>query len=104
LDGDRSSSVEATGKVNRDDQSSHATPLKEEVNEEKLRQVLGFIYLLRRTPSGAAELERRAKVFGECKRIEGEASGQFCARLRHWLDRDMPETKSSRHARRQDDD
>jgi hypothetical protein len=41
------------------------------------------------------------KLFGECKRSEDESSGQFCARLRHWLDRDLPKIKSLLNAPRQ---
>ena len=73
----------------------------EELNEEKLKTLLAFISQLEQTPPGAAELQRRTRLFGECKRMEGETSGQFHARLRHWLDREMPQTKSPLHAPRQ---
>jgi hypothetical protein len=73
----------------------------EEQNDGKLRHLLAFVSQLERTPPGAAELQRRTRIFGECKRIEGETSGQFHARLRHWLDRDLPKTKSPFHAPRQ---
>ena len=76
----------------------------EELYEDKLTQLLAFISGLEQTPPGAAELQRRIKFFGECKRIEGETSGQFYARLRHWLDKDMPQTKSPLHAPRQTGD
>ncbi len=82
-------------------QSRQETLDIEEQNEEKLRQLLAFIRQLEQTPLGAAELQRRTKLFGECNRIEGETSGQFHARLRHWLDRDIPQTKSPLHAPRQ---
>ena len=82
-------------------QSPQEMLLVEELNEEKLRQLLVFVGQLEQTPPGAAELQRRIKLFGECKRREDETSGQFCARLRHWLDRDMPMTKSPLHAPRQ---
>ncbi len=75
-----------------------------ELNEDKLSQLLESITRLDQTPSGAAELQRRTKVFGECKQIEGENSGQFYARLRHWLDRDIPQTKAPLHAPRQTGD
>ena len=75
--------------------------LAAELVEEKLEQLLEFISKLEQTLSGAAELQRRSKLFGECKRIEGETSDQFYARLRHWMDRDMPQTKSPLHAPRQ---
>ena len=78
--------------------------LDEELAEDNLTQLLAFISQLDRTPSGATELQRRRKLFGECKRIEGETSGQFYARLRHWLDRDIPQTKSPLHAPRQTGD
>jgi hypothetical protein len=78
--------------------------LADELNEDKLRQLLAFIGQLEKTPPGAAEIQRRIKSFGECKRGAEETSGQFCARLRHWLDRDLPKTKSPLHAPRQTSD
>jgi hypothetical protein len=85
-------------------QSPQDVLLVEELNDEKLRQLLVFIGQLEQTPAGVAELQRRIKLFGECKRGEDETSGQFCARLRHWLDRDMQTTKSPLHAPRQTSD
>ena len=78
--------------------------LQEELAEEKLTQLLAAIRQLDETPSGATELQRRRKQFGECRRIDGETTGQFYARLRHWLDRDIPQTKSPLHAPRQTGD
>jgi hypothetical protein len=72
-----------------------------ELNEDKLRNLLAFISHLEQTPPGATELKKRTTLFGKCKRIEGETSGQFHGRLRHWLDRDIPGTKSPRHPPRQ---
>jgi hypothetical protein len=66
----------------------------EELKNNKLIQLLAFIDRLKSTPPGAAEFRRRIKCFGECKRIEGESTGQFYGRLRHWLDRDTPQAKS----------
>ena len=67
----------------------------------KLTDMLASIRQLDQTSPGADELQRRTKLFGECKRIEGETSGQFYPRLRLWLDREMPQTKSPLHAPRQ---
>ena len=78
--------------------------LDEELAEDNLTQLLAFISQLDQSPSGAAELQRRRKLFGVCERIEGETSSQFYARLRHWLDRDIPQTKSPLHAPRQTGD
>ena len=82
-------------------QSPQDALLTEELNEERLRQLLEFMSRLKETPPGVAELQRRIKLFGDCTRIDGETSGQFYARLRHWLDRDLPPTKSPLHAPRQ---
>ncbi|HEX4147092.1 MAG TPA: hypothetical protein VHY91_26585 [Pirellulales bacterium] len=82
-------------------QSPQEALLVEELNEDKLTQLLASISRREKTPSEAAELQRRIKLFGECKRSEGETSSQFHARLRHWLDREMPQTKSPLHAPRQ---
>jgi hypothetical protein len=78
--------------------------LEEELTEENLKQLLVFVSQLDQTPPGGDELQRRRKLFGECHRIEGETSGQFYARLRRWLDRDIPQTKSPLHAPRQTGD
>ena len=76
----------------------------EELKEDKLGHLLAFVRQLERTPPGLSELQRRTALFGECRRIEAETSGQFHGRLRHWLDREMPQTKSPLHAPRQIDD
>ncbi len=81
--------------------SRQETLLDEEFTEDKLTELLASIGRLDQTPSGAADLQRRTKLFGECKPIEGETSGQFYARLRHWLDREISQTKSPLHAPRQ---
>ena len=78
--------------------------LVDELNDDKLKHLLEFVSRLEQTPPGAAELQRRNKLFGKCKRIEGETSGQFFARLRHWLDKDFPKRKSPRRAARQTGD
>ena len=85
-------------------QSPQEALLVEGLNEDQLTQLLESISRLEQTPAGAAELQRRIKFFGDCKRIDGETSGQFYGRLRHWLDRDMPQTKSPLHAPRQTGD
>ena len=78
--------------------------LAAELVEEKLEQLLEFISKLEQTLSGAAELQHRIKLFGECKRIEDESSGEFYGRLRHWLDRDTSHSKSPLHSPRQTGD
>ncbi len=110
-DGGRRSSVDKSRKANREDneitlqyKTRQATLLEEELGEDKLRQLLAFISQTEQTPAGAAEVRRRRELFGECKRVEGEPAGQFYARLRHWLDREIPQTKSPLHAPRQTGD
>ena len=73
----------------------------EELVEEKLAELQASLEQLKQTPAGMAELKRRAKAFGECTRIEGETSTQFYAKLRRWLDREIPQTKSPLHPPRQ---
>jgi hypothetical protein len=103
--------MDSSRKANRENnektlqyRSRQETLLDEELSEDKLKQLLVSISQLDQTPLGADELQRRKKLFGECERIEGETSGQFYARLRHWLDRDIPQTKSPRHVPRQTGD
>jgi hypothetical protein len=100
--------MDKSRKANRGDneitlqyKSRQETQLDEELGEDKLTLLLASISQLGQTPAGAAELQRRRELFGECKRIEGETSGQFYARLHQWLDRAIPQTKSPLHAPRQ---
>jgi hypothetical protein len=73
----------------------------ERLVEEKLAELQASMEQLRQTPEGMAELKRRTKVFGECKRIEDETPGQFYDKLRCWLEREIPQTKSPLHPPRQ---
>ena len=107
LDRRRRTGMDTTRKATREGnettlqyQSPQDAHLVEELNEDRLTQLLNFISGLEQTPVGAAELQRRIKLFGDCKRIDGETSGQFYGRLRHWLDRDMLQTKSPPQAPR----
>jgi hypothetical protein len=67
--------------------SRQETLSAEDLIEEKLIHLQMFIGHLKRTPHGLAEIEGRTKRFGDCERIEGETSGHFYGKLRHWLDR-----------------
>ena len=102
--------MDITRKANREAQevtlqykSRHEAMLDDELIKDKLTQLLAFIAQLERTPIGTTEMQRRVKLFGECKRGEGETSAEFYAKLRRWLDRDMPKAKSPLHAPRQVD-
>jgi hypothetical protein len=102
--------MDITRKANREAQettlqykSRQETLLDAEMIEEKLVQLLAFVGKLKRTPEGANEIQRRTKLFGECKRGAGETSAEYYGRLRHWLDRDIPQTKMPRHVPRQMD-
>ncbi|MCE9606390.1 MAG: hypothetical protein K8U03_15955, partial [Planctomycetia bacterium] len=66
----------------------------EERGEDKLTQLEMFVQSLKKTPAGGTDLQHRLKLFGECKRFEGESSGQFYGRLRNWLDRSLPKTNA----------
>jgi hypothetical protein len=105
-----SSNMDRTRKANREDhertfqyRSRQETLLGEELVEDQLTQLLAFVAELRQTPAGAAQLQRRVKAFGECLRSEGETSAEFYARLHHWLDRVVPQTKAPLHPPRQTD-
>ena len=81
--------------------SRHEGLLDEELIEDKLTQLMAFIGELEQTAEGTAQLQRRVKLFGECKRDEGETSAEFYSKLHHWLHRDIPQTKSPLHPPRQ---
>ncbi len=103
--------MDITRKANREAQEEtlqyrtrNEALLDEALIEEKLTQLLAFVGQLKQTPVGAAEIQRRVKLFGECKRSEGETSAEFYSKLRHWLDKSMPKTKSPLHPPRQTDE
>ncbi len=82
-------------------QSPAEALLLEEQYQEKLAQLEASIEQSKQTPAEAELLEKRNKHFGLCQRTENETSGQFYARLRVWLDRELPQTKSPLHPPRQ---
>jgi hypothetical protein len=111
LHGGRRSGMDKSRKANRGHneitlqyKSQQEMLLEAELYKDKLTKLLAVVSQLHQTSSGAAEFQHRRKLFGECKRIEGESSGQFYARLRHWLDREIPQTKSPLHVPRQTGD
>jgi hypothetical protein len=75
--------------------------LDDELTQAKLTRLLIFLGQLEGTSEGTAEVKHRIKSFGTCKRDHGETSAEFYAKLRHWLDRDMPPEKSPLRALRQ---
>jgi len=75
-----------------------------ELIEEKLIQLQARVAQLELTPEGIAELQRRTTLYGECKRLADDTSAQFCEKLRVWLERDLPQTKSPLHPPRQSGD
>ena len=93
-----------TRKMKREDlevmlqyRTSQEKLLGAELVEEKLTQLQAFVGQLTATPNGRVELQLRTKRFGDCQRIDGETSGQFYSKLRHWLDRDMERPRPRRH-------
>jgi hypothetical protein len=75
--------------------------LVEDLAAENLVQLQASIERMKQTPEGTAELQRRVKAFGECERIEGETFNQSYDKLRRWLDKEIPQTKSPLHPPRQ---
>lgn len=75
-----------------------------EIVEEKLVQLQVLVTQLSQTPHGRAELASRSKLFGPCQQSESETGEEFYGRLRRWIDRDLPRTKSPLHAPRQTND
>jgi signal transduction histidine kinase len=99
---DRSRKANREGsEVTLQHKSQQEAKLVEELIEDKLAQLQALVEQLKQTPSGAATLQQRIKHFGDCQRIEGETSDKFYERLRHWLDRVIPQTKSPLHPPRQ---
>jgi len=73
--------------------SRNESLLEDDLIEDKLTQLLAFVDELKHTPEGTAQLQRRAKLFGECNRDDGDNSAAFYAKLHHWLERDIAHTK-----------
>ena len=103
--------MDRTRKANREDdektlqyRTQNEALQEAELIEEKLTQLQARVAELEQTPQGLAELQRRTKLFGECKRLSDESSAQFCDKLRVWLERDLPQTKSPLHPPRQTSD
>ncbi len=73
-------SRKATREGNETNQSRQDVLLTEELNEERLRQLLEFVGRLKETPAAVAEVQRRVKLFGDWTCIEGENVGPvLCA-------------------------
>ena len=103
--------MDRTRKANREDheatlqyRTKNEAQHEAELIEEKLTQLQAKIAQLEQSPEGMAELQRRVKLFGVCQRLADETSAQFCDKLRVWLERDLPQTKSPRHGPRQTGD
>ena len=91
---DRSRTANRKGHENHfQHESRQDALLDDKLTEDKLTRLLAFLGQLKRTPEGTAEVQHRIKLFGECKRGDGETSAEFYAKLRHWLDRDMSGNK-----------
>jgi len=74
----------------------------DEIIVDKLAELEAAVEQMKQSPEGAADLERRTKLFGECNRSEGETPVQFYDKLRHWLTRHVPQTKLPLHPPRQE--
>ena len=99
---DRSRKANRKGnEVTLQHKSQQEALLIEELAVDNLAALQARIEQLQHTPEDAAILEQRVKTFGECHRIEGETASQFYERLRLWLERDIPQTKSPLHPPRQ---
>lgn len=103
--------MDRTRKANREDheatlqyRTKNEALDEAELIEEKLAQLQSKVAQLEQTPEGIAELQRRTTLYGECKRLADETSSQFCDKLRVWLEREFPQTKSPLHPPRQTGD
>ncbi len=72
-----------------------------EIVAEKLVALEALIEQLKQAPARAAELARRIKTFGECRRSDEETTTEFYDKLRHWLELTIPQTKLPLHPPRQ---
>jgi hypothetical protein len=84
-------------------QSRQEGLLEEALIDDKLSQLQAFIAQLEQDPVGKAQLDRRTRLYGECKREPDQSPADFYARLHRWLQRDIPQTKSPLHPPRQMD-
>jgi hypothetical protein len=91
----------ADNEVTLQHKSRREALLVAELIEEKLKQLEASIRERRQSPGGTAELRRRVKAFGECRRSEGESTARYFDKLRRWFNRPIPHTKSPLHPPRQ---
>jgi uncharacterized membrane protein len=103
--------MDRTRKANREDheatlqyRTKNEALDEAELIEEKLTQLQARVAQLGQTLEGIVELQRRTTLYGECKRLADETSAEFCDKLRIWLDRELPQTKSPLHPPRQTGD
>ena len=103
--------MDRTRKANREDheatlqyRTKNEALDEAELIEEKLAQLQVKVAQLEQTPEGVAELQSRTTLYGESKRLAAETSARFCDKLRVWLERDLPQTKSPLHPPRQTGD
>jgi hypothetical protein len=75
--------------------------LDQQLVVQRLAELQASLDQLKQTPKDAAMLQRRVKALGDCQRGHGETSAQFYERLHHWLERELPPTKSPLHPPRQ---
>jgi hypothetical protein len=90
--------MDRTRKANREDHEAtlqYRTKNKAldeaDLIEEKLAQMQATVAQLEQTPQGIADVQRRIKLYGECKRLPDETSSQFYDKLRVWLERELPQ-------------
>jgi len=102
--------MDRTRKANREDheatlqyRTKNEALDEAELIEEKLTQLQATVAQLEQTPQGISELQRRIRLFGECKPLADETSLQFYDKLRVWLERELPQ-KSPLHLPRQTGD
>jgi hypothetical protein len=81
--------------------SASESLLIEGLIEEHLGQLQATIEELKLTPEGLALLQRRVKAFGDCQRSTAESSNSFHQRLVHWLQQELPDSKTPLHSPRQ---
>jgi hypothetical protein len=100
--------MDRTRKANREDdeatlqyRTKNEALDEAELIEDRLTRLQAKLAQLEETPEGRVELQRRTTLYGECERLADDTSAQFCDKMRVWLERDLPLTKSPLHPPRQ---
>lgn len=67
--------------------------LDEELIEGRMTQLVAVIAEMQHAAVGSVRLERRSRWCGACERVADDSTVEFYAKLRPWIESDLPRSK-----------